>query len=60
MNTFCKKSFILQILIKNIMASTGKAISGDLKQQIRASALNFLAFLNKSVTPFHGMLKFLI
>ena len=40
------------------MASTGKAISGDLKQQIRASALNFLAFLNKSVTPFHGMLKY--
>jgi len=36
------------------MASVGKAVSKDVKQQIRTSALAFLSFLNKSVTPFHG------
>jgi len=36
------------------MASVGKAVSKDVKQQIRTSSLAFLSFLNKSVTPFHG------
>ena len=37
------------------MASTGGAISNDIKKQIRSSALGFLSFLNKSVTPFHAV-----
>uniref|UniRef100_A0A915LW16 Aspartyl aminopeptidase n=1 Tax=Meloidogyne javanica TaxID=6303 RepID=A0A915LW16_MELJA len=37
------------------MASVGKAVSKDVKQQIRTSALAFLSFLNKSVTPFHAV-----
>ncbi|CAK5077295.1 unnamed protein product [Meloidogyne enterolobii] len=37
------------------MASVGKPVSKDVKQQIRTSALAFLSFLNKSVTPFHAV-----
>jgi aspartyl aminopeptidase len=36
------------------MASVGKAISKDINE-IRASALAFLSFLNNSVTPFHAV-----
>lgn len=35
--------------------SFGLTISKDVKHQIRTSALAFLSFLNKSVTPFHGI-----
>nr|CAD2207384.1 unnamed protein product [Meloidogyne enterolobii] len=43
------------IFLKLKMASVGKPVSKDVKQQIRTSALAFLSFLNKSVTPFHAV-----